>query len=455
MSRGCQPGGRVRLWTLEITSIAVSVALVVALITTLAYFNRKAVFDSRIITLNTIVSVLSSASKAFLLYSAANCIRQWNWILFTARPRRLYDFERVTDASRGPLGSLRLLGNINFRGGVVVRFGALAVVLTIARDPLAQQLVQIDQEMRFEADNDGQVRVPCAERYSKGSSVAISNLGDTNVHANSWAQLVNDDGRLMAMPLVFADADFGLQAAVIFGITAGPSAISQQIAFNCPSAKCGFTSSASLAVCSQCADLKSHLERKKDSDENLSNRCTVTRSTGFRMGFSLTTGTARDGALNGIFSNIGASMSNAIRNGADKTNGSQVSGSIGVVTTVYAVDWRWIVLHCVTELAALAFLGLTIWFTLQPGSIVPAWKSSEIAVLSQGAARWSERYGMPRRLRNSKTEPRLSLVYCEVVAAGRARGHTGSRIRLTSITRSERSDAASTSESALLDETQC
>jgi hypothetical protein len=89
---------------------------------------------------------------------------------------------------------------------VVVRFGALAViVLTIAIDPLAQQLVQIDQEMRFKADNDGQVRVPCAERYSKGSSVAIANTGYTNVYGGGQplGTYINDDGRLVDVPLVF------------------------------------------------------------------------------------------------------------------------------------------------------------------------------------------------------------------------------------------------------------
>lgn len=109
--------GRLRPWILEIAATFSSIALLVALVVVLAYFDQKAIFDTGIATLNSIISVLSTASKAMLLFAIANAISQWNWILFAASPRRLYDFERVTDASRGPFGSVRLLWNTNFRGG--------------------------------------------------------------------------------------------------------------------------------------------------------------------------------------------------------------------------------------------------------------------------------------------------------------------------------------------------
>lgn len=87
--------------------------------------------------------------------------------------------------------------------------------------------------------------------------------------------------------------------------------------------------------------------------------------------------------FNGIFTNIAASMSTAIRNGDDDSTGQ--SGLVGTPTTVYAVDWRWIILHCVTEFGAVIFLISTIWITWrhkQPA--VPAWKASELAVMSRG-----------------------------------------------------------------------
>lgn len=59
---------------------------------------------------------------------------------------------------------------------------------------------------------------------------------------------------------VYADADFEFQSATVFGTTAARSAIPQQLAFACPSSECTFQPVSSLAVCSQCADLASHLK---------------------------------------------------------------------------------------------------------------------------------------------------------------------------------------------------
>jgi hypothetical protein len=104
-------------WALEILSVVASSILLGGLAATLWFFDNKPVFDGRNITLNTIVSVLSSASRATLLYTITECTSQWNWILFSAQPRRLLHFDRVDQASRGPLGSLKLLWDLRFRGG--------------------------------------------------------------------------------------------------------------------------------------------------------------------------------------------------------------------------------------------------------------------------------------------------------------------------------------------------
>ena len=66
-----------------------------------------------------------------------------------------------------------------------MRFGALVMVVTIALDPFAQQLVQFDQEMRFTADTAGQAKVPFANRYSKGSVFSLSLPGITGTLASA------------------------------------------------------------------------------------------------------------------------------------------------------------------------------------------------------------------------------------------------------------------------------
>jgi hypothetical protein len=73
--------------------------------------DGRPIFDTHLLTLNTVIAVLSTAAKANLLVVVANCVGQWKWILFAGSPRRLLDFERLDQASRGPLGGLKLLFN--------------------------------------------------------------------------------------------------------------------------------------------------------------------------------------------------------------------------------------------------------------------------------------------------------------------------------------------------------
>lgn len=104
-------------WAFEAVALILSALQFMGMIGVLAYFNGRVAQTSAIITPNTIVSVLSTGSKASLLSAAAGCIGQSNWLLFADQPRRLLDFEMVADASRGPLGSIRLLFSQTFRGG--------------------------------------------------------------------------------------------------------------------------------------------------------------------------------------------------------------------------------------------------------------------------------------------------------------------------------------------------
>lgn len=82
------------------------------------------------------------------------------------------------------------------------------------------------------------------------------------------------------------------------------------------------------------------------------------------------------------FENIAASMSNALRDGADDS--PRTKGDKLVLTTVYKVVWPWIILHLITELGGFLLLVGTIWETAKSKGHVPVWKSSELAVFSRG-----------------------------------------------------------------------
>lgn len=83
-----------------------SFAVIVVL---LGVFDGHPIFNWHGVTLNAIVSVLSVTMKAALAYTVSECIGQWKWNLFSRENRPLIDFERIDQASRGPLGSIRVI----------------------------------------------------------------------------------------------------------------------------------------------------------------------------------------------------------------------------------------------------------------------------------------------------------------------------------------------------------
>lgn len=91
--------------------------------------------------------------------------------------------------------------------------------------------------------------------------------------------------------------------------------------------------------------------------------------------------------LNATFTALAASMSNAIRTGADKSfegvSGS-VAGEKGELITYYRIVWPWICLHCFIVMVGAVFLGITICENRRYGRMVPLWKSSSLALASRG-----------------------------------------------------------------------
>jgi hypothetical protein len=99
------------LWLPEILAVIFSAASLAAMAVLLAVTDGKAIFNWHNITLNTIVSILSMAIEVSVLRALSESISQWKWILFDGKMRPLIDFERIDRASRGSLGSLKVLGH--------------------------------------------------------------------------------------------------------------------------------------------------------------------------------------------------------------------------------------------------------------------------------------------------------------------------------------------------------
>lgn len=96
-------------WAWELWALGGSVLSFAVMVTLLGVYDGHPIFNWHGVTLNAIVSVLSVSMKAALTYATAECIGQWKWNLFSRENRALIDFERIDMASRGPLGSIRVI----------------------------------------------------------------------------------------------------------------------------------------------------------------------------------------------------------------------------------------------------------------------------------------------------------------------------------------------------------
>ena len=173
-------------WYLEVTAIVGSLILLVALIVILGKLDNQPIFNWNGVTLNTIVSILSTTAKAWLMLVLAETISQWKWILFSSRRRLLIDLQALDEASRGPLGSFKLLwhargGSVYHQGyneltirvanycRLLVWIGAVTTLLALAFDPFVQQLVQFETRLVYDADP--RTTIARAQRYSKGNEI--------------------------------------------------------------------------------------------------------------------------------------------------------------------------------------------------------------------------------------------------------------------------------------------
>jgi hypothetical protein len=125
----------------------------------------------------------------------------------------------------------------------LIRLGALVMVLGLALDPFAQQLVQFDQHLAH--DRSIQAKIGLAKRYSEGTYLdGISTYGASD-----------------------PTADPSLQSGVLYGLVQPYDTILQQTSFSCPSGNCTWLPFESLAVCSVCNDIKDKIFSYQSMDD--------------------------------------------------------------------------------------------------------------------------------------------------------------------------------------------
>ncbi|KFA70947.1 hypothetical protein S40288_10239 [Stachybotrys chartarum IBT 40288] len=240
-----------KLWIPEISALLGTGAMTGALVSLLLVYNGQPIFDWYSVTLNTIVSTLSVTMKALLLFAAAECIGQWKWIMLHQSPRTLIDFERVDQASRGPLGCFNLLWRKETPW--LLRLGLFTIILTIAVDPFSQQLLQLDHRTVYNMTmNYGvpEAQIPAAAKYVLGDVYNASQTLSSSKHI--YRTQIN---------AAKAQLDFSMQSSILNGLVKPKEETQKSLRFDCPTGNCTWEPFVTLGVCHRCNNLTSKLKK--------------------------------------------------------------------------------------------------------------------------------------------------------------------------------------------------
>lgn len=226
---------QLRGWSYEVLAVLVSVSSFAGLVIALREFDGKPQEDWRYkhVTRNTIVAAIATIARTSLLAAVTISISQNKWTWFSQRAgkaRQLKDLKTFDDASRGAIGSLRLLVITNFQQ--IASFGALVVVLALAFDTFAQNV--LGYEFREDPHSTRVVGgVPRSEVYGPTYSVSIPN----------WFAF---------------DVPFQMKAAISNGVMGLSTSLPAPL---CSTGNCTWPIIPSLAMCGQCVDITTDLHK--------------------------------------------------------------------------------------------------------------------------------------------------------------------------------------------------
>ncbi|KAJ5647730.1 hypothetical protein N7490_004102 [Penicillium lividum] len=218
-------------WTWEIVSVVFSIVCVALLAAFLGQVNgvEYSSWQYRL-SPNTVASLIATIAKSALLISVSSCLSQLKWNQAQlARPTPLYNIQVLDQASRGPWGALEVLWRRKMKPELATA-GALLMVLSLAMDPLAQQLLAYPI-IRIKASNES-AYVQTTHGYNTPILETTSNL----FNDLTYMSIYDDPNMLKA-------------------ILSGLSQTSSPLEPICSTGDCDYPNFVSLGICSKCEDV--------------------------------------------------------------------------------------------------------------------------------------------------------------------------------------------------------
>ena len=177
-------------WTLEVLASLGSAACLGAIVTILALLQDKPLDMWRsAVSINAMVSTLTTAAKSLMLFSVTGCLGQLKWIYFRSKPRQLYHLELFDELGKGPLGAVQVLLRIRW---ATAYLGVFIVVAALAVDPFAQQVVELQPSDVVKDDQS--VWFGVNSNYTASSRLAASTsgwIGTANMSSRQLWLLLN------------------------------------------------------------------------------------------------------------------------------------------------------------------------------------------------------------------------------------------------------------------------
>ncbi|KAL3487460.1 hypothetical protein BJX62DRAFT_240953 [Aspergillus germanicus] len=128
------------VWTRELVTLIISIGTIVVIVLVLRRYDGRQQPDWQGISLNSLLSWLSTVAKACLLFSLTESLGQLKWAWISSESQPLSDLKVFDSASRGGLfGSLELLWRV--KGHHFAAVGSLAIILSLGFDPFVQNLL--------------------------------------------------------------------------------------------------------------------------------------------------------------------------------------------------------------------------------------------------------------------------------------------------------------------------
>ncbi|KAE8376760.1 hypothetical protein BDV26DRAFT_264929 [Aspergillus bertholletiae] len=187
------------LWTLssswyiwEVLAVILSAATLVAIIAILAKFNHQPQPAWKHVSLNSVISWLSTISKGCVLYAISEALGQLKWVWFAQKTRPMLNLQAFDSASRGFYGSGELIWTLRFRHFAV--WGSLAVILALAFDPFTQNLIHYFPNI---VNDPSQRAFVANSTYYNTTGPPLQNHAivwvDPSLKANVYNSLFNND----------------------------------------------------------------------------------------------------------------------------------------------------------------------------------------------------------------------------------------------------------------------